>query len=131
MWGFIRSNRPNSYHKWNQTKSRISKLPCRISKSQPASGGKCGMQSPLQLSADPKWADQMVALLQHPQLHIRRAALMDLGASGWRPAAEAVSNCFAENSLKLIALRGLQEQPLGEPTPTTPGPRERTTALDG
>jgi phycocyanobilin lyase alpha subunit len=79
----------------------------------------------LQLSANPKWADQMVALLQHPQLHIRRAALLDLGASGWRPAAEAISNCPAENSLKLIALRGLLEQPLGEPTPTTPGHRER------
>ncbi|MFM7087190.1 MAG: HEAT repeat domain-containing protein [Cyanobium sp.] len=64
----------------------------------------------LQLSADPRWASELVQLLQHPQLQVRRAALMDLGASGWRPALEAIRLTLAENSLKLIALRGLVEQ---------------------
>ena len=51
----------------------------------------------------------MVALLQHQQLQVRRAALMDLGAAGWRPALEPIAATLAENSLKLIALRGLVE----------------------
>ncbi|MFM7314561.1 MAG: HEAT repeat domain-containing protein, partial [Cyanobium sp.] len=64
----------------------------------------------LQLSGDGSWADELVQLLQHPQLQVRRAALMDLGASGWRPALEPIRATLAENSLKLIALRGLVEQ---------------------
>lgn len=63
----------------------------------------------LQLTNDAQWGDAMVALLQHDQLQVRRAALMDLGATGWRPALTAISNTLAENSLKLIALRGLAE----------------------
>ena len=63
----------------------------------------------LQLSDDARWANELLALLQHPQLQVRRAALMDLGASGWRPALEPIRATLAENSLKLIALRGLVE----------------------
>ena len=63
----------------------------------------------LQLTHEAQWGDAMVALLQHDQLQVRRAALMDLGATGWRPALTAISNTLAENSLKLIALRGLAE----------------------
>jgi hypothetical protein len=50
-----------------------------------------------------------VDLLQHQQLQVRRAALMDLGAAGWRPALGPIAATLAENSLKLIALRGLVE----------------------
>ena len=63
----------------------------------------------LQLSGEACWAAELLALLQHPQLQVRRAALMDLGASGWRPALEPIRATLAENSLKLIALRGLVE----------------------
>jgi phycocyanobilin lyase subunit alpha len=63
----------------------------------------------LQLSGESRWAEPLLQLLQHPQLQVRRAALMDLGASGWRPALEAIRATLAENSLKLIALRGLVE----------------------
>jgi phycocyanobilin lyase alpha subunit len=65
----------------------------------------------LQLTAEPHWGEHLVALLQHQQLQVRRAALMDLGAAGWRPALEPIAATLAENSLKLIALRGLVEQP--------------------
>lgn len=68
----------------------------------------------LQLTGEPAWGQQLVALLQHPQLQVRRAALMDLGAVGWRPALEPIAATLAENSLKLIALRGLAESG-GEP----------------
>jgi phycocyanobilin lyase alpha subunit len=64
----------------------------------------------LQLTGDARWGDQLVVLLQHQQLQVRRAALMDLGAAGWRQALEPIAATLAENSLKLIALRGLVEQ---------------------
>lgn len=69
----------------------------------------------LQLTGDPRWGEQLVQLLEHPQLQVRRAALMDLGAAGWRPALEPIRRTLAENSLKLIALRGLAEN-LQQPT---------------
>ena len=63
----------------------------------------------LQLTQERRWGDQLVQLLQHQQLQVRRAALMDLGAAGWRDALEPIAATLAENSLKLIALRGLVE----------------------
>jgi len=69
----------------------------------------------LQLSGEQQWGERLVTLLSHPQLQVRRAALMDLGAVGWRPALGAITATLAENSLKLIALRGLVEQGQGEP----------------
>jgi phycocyanobilin lyase alpha subunit len=75
----------------------------------------------LQLTGDARWGDQLVALLQHQQLQVRRAALMDLGAAGWRQALEPIAATLAENSLKLIALRGLVEQcPVAAPQSTAP-----------
>ena len=67
----------------------------------------------LQLTGETAWADELLLLLQHPQLQVRRAALMDLGAVGWRPALDPIRRTFAENSLKLIALRGLVEHGAG------------------
>ncbi len=67
----------------------------------------------LELTGDTHWGEQLLALLQHSQLQVRRAALMDLGAAGWRPALEPIRETLAENSLKLMALRGLVENPAG------------------
>ena len=66
----------------------------------------------LMISGEERWANALMALLKHEQLQVRRAVLMDVGACGWRPAGPALANCLAENSLKLIALKGLVEQPL-------------------
>ena len=75
----------------------------------------------LQLTGDARWGDQLVLLLQHQQLQVRRAALMDLGAAGWRQALEPIAATLAENSLKLIALRGLVEQSsMASPETTAP-----------
>ena len=65
----------------------------------------------LQLTGEAHWGEQLVGLLQHQQLQVRRAALMDLGAAGWRPALAPIAATLAENSLKLIALKGLAELP--------------------
>ena len=83
----------------------------------------------LQLTADPHWGQQLVALLQHQQLQVRRAALMDLGAAGWRPALEPIAATLAENSLKLIALRGLVEN-WGESAALEPATAELDDSIE-
>lgn len=84
----------------------------------------------LQLTAEERWGQQLVTLLQHPQLQVRRAALMDLGAAGWRPALDPIAATLAENSLKLIALRGLAESPTAaEPVASTEAVLQAMDAL--
>jgi phycocyanobilin lyase subunit alpha len=76
-----------------------------------------------QLSPDPlvakSYGDRLIKALQQNDLQLRRAALADLGAIGYLGAAEAISQTLAENSLKLIALKGLLEKQLElSPLPT-------------
>jgi phycocyanobilin lyase subunit alpha len=80
-----------------------------------------------QLSPDPQTAnpygDRLIEALSQDDLQLRRAVLADLGAIGYLPAAEAIAQTLAENSLKLISLKGLLETQL-RLTPTselTPG----------
>ncbi|MEO0988046.1 MAG: HEAT repeat domain-containing protein [Cyanobacteria bacterium J06639_14] len=69
-----------------------------------------------QLSQDAEeacqYAERLVKALSNDDLQLRRAVLSDLGAIGYLPAAEAIAATLAENSLKLIALKGLLEQEL-------------------
>ncbi|MEL6249503.1 MAG: HEAT repeat domain-containing protein [Cyanobacteria bacterium J06648_16] len=62
-----------------------------------------------QLTGDASYAERLVRVLQDDQLQLRRAALMDLGAIGYAPAAAAIATTLAENSMKLMALRGVLE----------------------
>ena len=64
----------------------------------------------LQLTGDQKWAPPLIELLQHDDPLIRRGVLLDLGATGWMPALPAIQAAAIENSLKLVALRGLAEK---------------------
>lgn len=83
----------------------------------------------LQLTGDDRWGEPLLELLLHPQLQIRRSALMDLGAVGWRPALGPICATLAENSLKLIALRGLAENSRLE-RPGDPDTAAVLTAMD-
>ncbi|MGG6241382.1 HEAT repeat domain-containing protein [Nodosilinea sp. AN01ver1] len=65
-----------------------------------------------QLTGDATYCDRLVERLQEPNLQLRRSAMMDLGAIGYLPAAEAIATTLAENSLKLIALQGVLESHL-------------------
>lgn len=60
-----------------------------------------------QLTGNDQYAERLVQALQGSNLQLRRSALMDLGAIGYLPAAEAIAAALTENSLKLIALKGL------------------------
>lgn len=64
-----------------------------------------------QLTQDARYGERLVAALGGADLQLRRTALSDLGAIGYLPAAEAIAATEAENSLKLIALKGLVEHP--------------------
>jgi phycocyanobilin lyase subunit alpha len=68
-----------------------------------------GLRAMYQLTHDPMYGDRLVAALSHSDLQVRRALLSDLGAIGYLPAAVPISQAHAENSLKLIALKGLLE----------------------
>ncbi len=65
-----------------------------------------------QLTQDSSYGDILVQALERPELQLRRAVLIDLGAIGYVKAGKAVANTLAENSLKLISLKGLLEYQL-------------------
>lgn len=65
-----------------------------------------------QLTNNDMYGEMLVETLRNQELQIRRSALIDLGASGYLKGAEAIANTYAENSLKLIALKNLVEPEL-------------------
>lgn len=73
-----------------------------------------------QLTPQPQasqYGDRLVQALANSDLQLRRTVLADLGAIGYLPAADAIAQTPAENSLKLIALKGLLEKQLLHTTP--------------
>ncbi|MGA0198449.1 MAG: HEAT repeat domain-containing protein [Prochlorotrichaceae cyanobacterium] len=65
-----------------------------------------------QLTGEAHYGDKLVAALQEPELQLRRSILMDLGACGYLGSVDAIARTPAENSLKLVALRGILTQTL-------------------
>jgi phycocyanobilin lyase alpha subunit len=65
-----------------------------------------------QITRNPIYGERLVKMLDIGDLKLRRVALGDLGAIGYMPAAEAIAHAKAENSFKLIALKGLLEHQL-------------------
>jgi phycocyanobilin lyase subunit alpha len=71
-----------------------------------------------QLTQEPAYGERLVKALAGERLQLRRAVLADLGAIGYLPAADAIAQTLAENSLKLISLKGLLEHQVNPITPT-------------
>ena len=65
-----------------------------------------------QLTGEERYGDILVRALSGDDLQLRRSALMDLGAIGYLKAGRAIADTLAENSMKLIALKGLLETEL-------------------
>lgn len=65
-----------------------------------------------QLSDDSFYGEKLVEALKGEDLQLRRAALMDIGAMGYVEGAQAIAQTLAENSLKLVSLKGLLETQL-------------------
>jgi phycocyanobilin lyase subunit alpha len=74
-----------------------------------------------QLTAEPVYGEILVKAISGNDLQLRRAALADLGAIGYLPAAEAIALTLAENSLKLISLKGLLQHQLKQTTTLSEG----------
>jgi phycocyanobilin lyase alpha subunit len=72
-----------------------------------------------QLTQEPAYGERLVKALAGERLQLRRAVLADLGAIGYLPAADAIAQTLAENSLKLISLKGLLEHQVNHITPST------------
>jgi phycocyanobilin lyase subunit alpha len=66
------------------------------------------------LTREACYGDQLVQALARSDLKWRRAILLDLGASGYLPAATPIAEAAVENSFKLIALKALLERQLQE-----------------
>jgi phycocyanobilin lyase subunit alpha len=58
------------------------------------------------------YGDRLIASLKLDDLQLRRSVLADLGAIGYLEAAQPIAETLAENSLKLISLKGLLEKQL-------------------
>ena len=67
-----------------------------------------------QLTGETSYGEILVRALEVDDLQLRRTALSDLGAIGYMGAAKAISETLAENSLKLISLKGLLEREIKE-----------------
>jgi phycocyanobilin lyase subunit alpha len=67
--------------------------------------------SPDQQVAD-GYGDRLITALKLDDLQLRRAVLADLGAIGYLAAGRPIADTLAENSLKLISLKGLLEKQL-------------------
>jgi phycocyanobilin lyase alpha subunit len=65
-----------------------------------------------QLTGKSVYGERLIQALTGDDLQLRRSALMDLGAIGYLPAAKAIAETLAENSMKLISLKGLLETDL-------------------
>jgi phycocyanobilin lyase subunit alpha len=63
-----------------------------------------------QLTGNEEYGNVLIEALRGNDLQLRRAALTDVGAIGYLPAGGAIAATLAENSLKLIALKGLLEK---------------------
>jgi phycocyanobilin lyase subunit alpha len=72
-----------------------------------------------QLTGETEYGDRLIAALAGDKLQLRRAALADIGAIGYLKAAEPVAQTLAENSLKLISLKGILEHQLVGTEPLT------------
>lgn len=60
-----------------------------------------------QLTGEVEAAEILIQALNSSDVQLRRSALLDLGQTGYLPAASAIATAAVENSFKLIALRGL------------------------
>ena len=67
-----------------------------------------------QLTGNSVYGEILVQALAGDDLQLRRSALMDLGAIGYIRAGEAIAETLAENSMKLIALKGLLEEEINQ-----------------
>lgn len=80
-----------------------------------------------QLTGEDRYAEFLVRALTGTELQLRRSALIDIGAIGYYPAVHSVAQTLAENSLKLIALKGILERTIVDHADPPLSPETLTT----
>lgn len=84
-----------------------------------------------QLTGNNIYGERLLPALRAEDVQLRRSALLDLGAMGYIPGAEAIAQAPVENSFKLIALRGLVQTAIAESGEITPRVITLFTLMDG
>lgn len=82
------------------------------------------------LTQDPGFAQRLLPVLAHENVHLRRAALLDLGATGYLPGARAIAVASVEANIKLLALKSLVEANLSDSAELGPELREVLLLID-
>ena len=83
-----------------------------------------------QLTSEDRYGNILIEALSGEDLQLRRSALMDLGAVGYLKAGQAIADTLAENSMKLIALKGLLETNLQQESATSQSSIEIMKLMD-
>ena len=83
-----------------------------------------------QLTGEDRYGNILIEALSGEDLQLRRSALMDLGAVGYLKAGRAIADTLAENSMKLIALKGLLETNLKQESATSQSSIEIINLMD-
>ena len=83
-----------------------------------------------QLTGEDRYGNILIEALSGEDLQLRRSALMDLGAVGYLKAGQAIADTLAENSMKLIALKGLLETHLKQESATSQNSVEIMNLMD-
>ena len=72
----------------------------------------------------------LLTVLDHQVLTLRRGAVMDLGATGYLPGADAIAAAAVEANIKLIALKAMMDRHLSVDARPTPEVRSVLTLID-
>ncbi|MGQ9838022.1 MAG: HEAT repeat domain-containing protein [Cyanobacteriota bacterium] len=82
------------------------------------------------LTQDSAFAQRLLPVLAHENVHLRRAALLDLGATGYLLGAKAIAAAAVEANIKLLALKRLVEVSLSDSAPLSQELRQVLLLID-
>ncbi len=82
------------------------------------------------ITENPSYAERLIPVLDHENVHLRRAALLDLGASGYLAGAEAIAQAAVEVNIKLLALKSMLDLHLARSPQPTPAIIQVLNLLD-
>ncbi len=93
---------------------------------------RCGSCRALfQLTGDLSYIQHLLSYLQHDNIHLRRGAMLDLGATGYLPVAAAIAHCAVEANVKLLALKAMMDAHWGRDPRLTSEVRQVLLLIDG
>ncbi|MGF1574800.1 MAG: hypothetical protein ACFCU9_02465 [Cyanophyceae cyanobacterium] len=73
----------------------------------------------------------LLSYLQHDNIHLRRGAMLDLGATGYLPVAAAIAHCAVEANVKLLALKAMMDVHWGRDPRFSSEVRQVLLLIDG